>query len=49
VRDGTDRDLIREATTELNRMTARLADAMMDAALRRALGHVGAEGTEEPS
>jgi molecular chaperone DnaK len=34
---GTDRDLIHERTTELNRITARLAEAMMDAALRGAL------------
>jgi len=35
---GTDRDLIRDRTTELNQVTARLAEAMMDAALKGALG-----------
>ena len=37
VRDGTDRDAIRERTTELNRATEPLAERMMDAALRGAL------------
>jgi len=37
-RAGRDRDLIRERTTALNRATERLAQAMMDAALRGALG-----------
>ncbi|MGH7390098.1 MAG: Fe-S protein assembly chaperone HscA [Candidatus Rokuibacteriota bacterium] len=37
-RDGRDRDLIRERTAALNRATERLAEAMMDAALRGALG-----------
>jgi molecular chaperone DnaK (HSP70) len=35
---GTDRDLIRERTTALNRATERLAELMMDAALKGALG-----------
>jgi molecular chaperone DnaK (HSP70) len=35
---GVDRDLIRNKTTELNQVTARLAEAMMDAALKGALG-----------
>jgi molecular chaperone DnaK len=38
VRDGQDRDAIREATTALNQATERLAELMMDAALRSALG-----------
>jgi Fe-S protein assembly chaperone HscA len=37
-RAGTDRDGIRDRTTELNRATERLAEAMMDAALKGALG-----------
>jgi Fe-S protein assembly chaperone HscA len=37
-RGGTDRERIRERTTALNEVTARLAEAMMDAALRGALG-----------
>jgi molecular chaperone DnaK (HSP70) len=37
VRDGEDRDAIRERTIELNKATERLAEAMMDAALRGAL------------
>ncbi len=37
-RAGVDRDLIRDKTTELNQVTARLAEAMMDAALKGALG-----------
>jgi molecular chaperone DnaK (HSP70) len=37
-RGGSDRDLIRERTAALNQVTARLAEAMMDAALRGALG-----------
>jgi molecular chaperone DnaK len=36
-RQGADRDLIRDKTTELNRATERLAELMMDAALRGAL------------
>ena len=36
-RDGADRDLIRDKTTELNRVTEHLAELMMDAALRGAL------------
>jgi Fe-S protein assembly chaperone HscA len=35
---GTDRDRIRDKTTALNQVTARLAEAMMDAALKGALG-----------
>ncbi|MBI1960261.1 MAG: molecular chaperone DnaK [Candidatus Rokubacteria bacterium] len=37
VRDGQDRDAIRERTIELNKATERLAEAMMDAALKGAL------------
>ncbi|MEK7445991.1 MAG: molecular chaperone DnaK [candidate division NC10 bacterium] len=37
VRNGQDRDVIRERTIELNKATARLAEAMMDAALKGAL------------
>src|SRR5215471_4905968 len=36
-RQGADRDLIRERTVALNRATERLADAMMDRALKEAL------------
>jgi molecular chaperone DnaK len=36
-RQGEDRDLIRERTIELNRVTERLAEAMMDSALKEAL------------
>jgi Fe-S protein assembly chaperone HscA len=36
-RAGSDRDLIREATTALNRTTEHLAEVMMDAALKGAL------------
>jgi molecular chaperone DnaK len=36
-REGSDRDLIREATTALNRATEHLAEVMMDAALKGAL------------
>jgi len=35
---GTDRDAIRERTIELNKATERLAEAMMDAALKGAVG-----------
>jgi Fe-S protein assembly chaperone HscA len=38
VRDGQDRDAIREATTAMNRVTEPLAERMMDAALKGALG-----------
>jgi molecular chaperone DnaK len=38
VRDGDDRDQIRETTTALNRATEHLAELMMDAALKGALG-----------
>ena len=37
-REGEDRDAIRERTTELNHATEHLAEAMMDAALKGALG-----------
>ncbi len=37
-REGQDRDAIRERTTDLNHATERLAEAMMDAALKGALG-----------
>ena len=37
-RESSDRDLIRERTTALNHVTERLATAMMDAALKGALG-----------
>jgi Fe-S protein assembly chaperone HscA len=37
-RDGQDRDAIRERTTDLNRATEHLAETLMDAALRGALG-----------
>jgi Fe-S protein assembly chaperone HscA len=37
-RAGEDRDLIRDRTTELNRATEHLAERMMDAALKGALG-----------
>src|SRR5262249_44837039 len=36
-RDGSDRDVIRDRTAELNRVTRPLADLMMDTALRDAL------------
>jgi molecular chaperone DnaK len=38
VRDGQDRDRIRESTTALNQATEHLAELMMDAALKGALG-----------
>jgi len=37
-REGADRDAIRERTTDLNHATEHLAEAMMDAALKGALG-----------
>jgi chaperone protein DnaK len=37
VRDGDDRDLIREKTDRLNQATFRLAEALMDSALKEAL------------
>jgi molecular chaperone DnaK (HSP70) len=37
-RQGQDRDRIREATTAMNRATEHLAELMMDAALKGALG-----------
>jgi molecular chaperone DnaK len=46
---GTDRDLIRDRTTELNLVTARLAEAMMDAALKEALGSRRADEIMESS
>ena len=42
-RQGTDRDSIRERTVALNRATERLADAMMDKALKDALASRRAE------
>jgi Fe-S protein assembly chaperone HscA len=57
-RAGEDRDAIRERTTDLNRATERLAEAMMDAALKGALGTAraaelmtpeGARGEQAPS
>ena len=42
-RNGTDRDLIRDKTTELNHVTEHLAELMMDAALRGALASRRAE------
>jgi molecular chaperone DnaK (HSP70) len=53
-REGRDRDLIRDRTTALNRATERLAEAMMDAALKGALGSrraveiMGGRGEESP-
>ena len=37
-RDGSDRDLIHQRTTELNQVTEHLADVLMDSALKAALG-----------
>ena len=48
-RAGTDRDLIHERTTEVNRATERLAEAMMDAALKGALASKRADGILESS
>jgi molecular chaperone DnaK len=49
VRHGADRDLIRERTTDLNRATERLAQVMMDQALKGALGSKrAAEIMEQP-
>jgi molecular chaperone DnaK (HSP70) len=48
-RAGEDRDAIRERTTDLNRATERLAEAMMDAALKGALGTTRAGEIMEPS
>ncbi len=42
-REGHDRDTIRERTTDLNHATEHLAEAMMDAALKGALGTKRAE------
>ncbi len=42
-REGTDRDLIRERTVALNRATERLAEALMDRALKNALASKRAE------
>jgi len=47
-RDGTDRDLIRERTVDLNRATERLAEAMMDRALKGALASKRAAEILEP-
>jgi Fe-S protein assembly chaperone HscA len=49
VRDGRDRDAIRERTTDLNRATEHLADVMMDAALKSALGTRRADEIMESS
>jgi len=43
VRQGTDRDLIRERTVALNRATERLAEALMDKSLKEALASKRAE------
>jgi molecular chaperone DnaK len=48
-RAGTDRDLIHERTTEVNRATERLAEAMMDAALKGALASKRADSILESS
>jgi chaperone protein DnaK len=49
VRDGADRDVIRERTTDLNRATERLAQTLMDQALKGALGSKrAAEIMEQP-
>jgi len=48
-RESTDRDLIRDKTTELNRVTARLAETMMDLALKGALGSKRADEIVESS
>jgi molecular chaperone DnaK len=49
VRDGGDRDVIRERTTDLNRATERLAQTLMDQALKGALGSKrAAEIMEQP-
>ena len=44
-----DRDLIHERTTEVNRATERLAEAMMDAALKGALASKRADRILESS
>ena len=49
MRDGEDRDAIRERTIDLNRATERLAEAMMDAALKGALGSKRANEIMEQS
>ena len=48
-RAGTDRDLIHERITEVNRATERLAEAMMDAALKGALASKRADSILESS
>ena len=49
VRDGADRDVIRERTTDLNRATEGLAQTLMDQALKGALGSKrAAEIMEQP-
>ena len=48
-RAGTDRDLIHERTTQVNRATERLAEAMMDAALKGALASKRADSILESS
>ena len=47
-RRGTDRDVIRERTIELNRATERLAEALMDTALKDALASKRADKILEP-
>ena len=47
-RETQDRDRIREATTALNRATEHLAELMMDAALKGALGTKRAAEIMEP-
>jgi molecular chaperone DnaK len=48
-RGGADRDLIRDKTTALNQVTTRLAETMMDAALKGALGSRRADEVMESS
>jgi molecular chaperone DnaK len=48
-RPGTDRDLIRDRTAELNAVTKPLADAMMEAALRQAVASRRADSILESS
>jgi chaperone protein DnaK len=48
VRDTSERDAIRERTTELNQATEHLAEVMMDTALRGALGSRRAQELLEP-
>ncbi|HEY2995412.1 MAG TPA: molecular chaperone DnaK [Methylomirabilota bacterium] len=48
VREGEDRDAIRERTTDLNHATEHLAEVMMDAALKGALGTKRADELMRP-